>query len=947
MNFLTRILILVLCIIASVFIALPFALDNSSLKFQIEQKVSQKLSNNFEIKGDVNIAFLPIPKIVIHNANLNNFSYGENMINLRTKAITIQPEFFALLRGKMKIGKLIFDSPQTELNLASESSLNDDKDNKSETAGKAPKPPNKAKFSDKIFNIKNLNEETLSFKNINKIKVINGSFFRHESGNKISLEFNKIEFELKNNLRKHSFNINGNFFSGELPTEFKMVIDTNKGRDSSLIVNSPILKLDLNGKFDNSQIDNLVKANFAGKFNAEIINLKAVLSKYFSKNSLIYNKINSTKSIKISANITGQDGEMKANDIVINSQLVSGSGEIDANFGIARPAIDANITLNNIDIDSIWVNGINNGNEESVKSQNSIIGNFLNSQNGDPEKTKLLTQDKIVTDAQSAKSDESVDLTAEINIKNAKYMDGEIKDVSLYFIMSGEGKILLQPLLMKVPGNGMLRINGVFEDQDSIPKFIGKIDSGGKNLQQLLSWLKIDPQNLKPNSLSDYAMISDILLLPNFLVLSNFYVSINNNKNLLAGYIKYENSTGIPSIRSDFIINDLNVEDYFLIADKNQYLSSGPLLQKLLWLNSNSANTSLSLLFNKLTYKQSTFFNQPLKMEFGQGYFKLNDLKLKSNDINIQGFLNVNITNNNPIIDINLNAENFRYITTKPAETQDAKEAANFKSGFLQQFFNLPSLDNFNGSISINVANLMIDQLAINNVKVAGKLKNGELALDDAGFDLYNGNLKYTGNVILKSSKAFNGTFTLTNIDNRNFLDDLLGINNVTGLSNISGVVAVVGKNRDEFYKNLDMQLKFVSGNILVKGFGIDDLLKKMLAPYQYKAELHNPLNILFGQNNKSYFREISGKLDIRRNNRDNKLRIETTSTGINSVTTGSVDLANNIFNGSSNFIFLTGSRQRQIPINIAINYNGKFGNIASTANIDQVNQYLKSVNGN
>jgi hypothetical protein len=416
----------------------------------------------------------------------------------------------------------------------------------------------------------------------------------------------------------------------------------------------------------------------------------------------------------------------------------------------------------------------------------------------------------------------------------------------------------------------------------------------------------------------------------------------------LAGYIKYENSTGIPAINSDFKINDLNVDDYFLISDKNQYLSSGSLLQKLLWLNSNSSNTSISLLFNKLTYKQNTFFNQPLKMDFGQGYFKLNDLKLKSDDINIQGFLNINITNNNPVIDINLSAENFRYITAKPADNQaGAKEADNFKSGFVQQFFNLPSLDNFNGSVSLNVNNLMIDDLKINNVKIAGKLKNGELALSDAGFDLYNGSLKYSGDIIVKSSKAFNGTFTLTNIDNRDFLNDLLGINNVTGLSNISGVVSTVGKNRDEFYKNLDMQLKFVSGNILVKGFGIDDLLKKMLAPYQYKAELHNPLNILFGAGNKSYFREASGKLDIRRNNRENKLRIETTSTGINSVTTGSVDLANNIFDGSSNFIFLTGSRQRQIPINVAINYKGKFGNVASTANIDQVNQYLKSVNDN
>ena len=177
-----------------------------------------------------------------------------------------------------------------------------------------------------------------------------------------------------------------------------------------------------------------------------------------------------------------------------------------------------------------------------------------------------------------------IDLKAKIKIKSAKYYNGDLSNISLNFVTEN-GNFLLKPLSAEIPGNGILTMNGSLERDNDIPKFIGKIEISGQNLQKSLAWLGIEPKNLKPNILTEYALSSDLLILPNFNIFNNLSLAINNSTNIVVGNLKIDDSLGISKSTANLRFNYLKYDDYFLDIGQSPYLSSGSLLKKLLWLN--------------------------------------------------------------------------------------------------------------------------------------------------------------------------------------------------------------------------------------------------------------------------------------------------------------------------------------------------------------------------
>ena len=120
----------------------------------------------------------------------------------------------------------------------------------------------------------------------------------------------------------------------------------------------------------------------------------------------------------------------------------------------------------------------------------------------------------------------------------------------------------------------------------------------------------------------------------------------------------------------------------------------------------------------------------------------------------------------------------------------------------------------------------------------------------------------------------------------------------------------------------------------------LEDLAKKTRYVKYYKSELEDPLKILFDSNRNTFIKDAKGSFGIKRG-KESSLRINTSSLGMNGLTTGSIDLLNNNFNGVSKFIFLTGTKKRQNPLNVAISYNGPIDSLLKNANLDQIKQYV------
>jgi uncharacterized protein involved in outer membrane biogenesis len=917
-----KISIAVFSLILIVLIALPFAINKSAIKFQVEQKISQKLGVKFEAKGSIAIRFLPIPQISLGEATANNIVISNELYsNISVKNLIIRPEILSLFSGKMKIKSLIFQNPKIENRY-----INAIQTISTQKEGEAPKVINmNGGLFNKMVDLKNSDKEIFDFKNIKSIKFSDGSFSAKNNDNDISTEFTKINFTLKNQLKKQIFIIQGDFLSGNIPTDFKLVANIQNNDDSILTIQSPIINFIASGKFENSNIQDLIKSNFSGKIDAEIINLKALLNKYFSKNNPIYLKINATQPIIISANINDNNGKITIEDILIKSQIIAGNGKIIANFANEKPKIDANFTFENIDMDNIWSAAPSGTNNKVIESQNDIIKKFISDSQVDVSNENKSRIIDVANQPSSKKSIlDNLDFNADIRIKTAQYYGGTLGDLKLYFLTSGNGKITLAPFTADIPG-GSLKVGGTIEYENNIPKFIGKALIIGQDLSKSLSWLKIDIDNLKPNILSQYNFSTDLIYMPNLTFFNNLILAANDDKNIVIGDLKIDNSTNISKSSASLRINYLNYDDYFSPPKHNPYLSTGPLLNKLLWLNTINSHRNIYLLFNQLVYRGETLENQSFRAQFGQGYFKLSDIDIHSPTIDIKGDIDVDITNNSPQFNININSNNFQY----NLEDSTGKN----------QLFSLPSLDDFSGKVNFNVGNLKLKSWQASDIKIAGKLKNGVIDFNNFNFQTYAGTAKYKGSMVCKNIKTVNGSLELLGVDNTQFLSNIFGVNNISGVANISSVINAGGETEAEFIKNINAKVQFISAKVTVTGFGVYDLAIKMAQPTKYRDELVQPLRILYKDTTQSTFDNAAGAADFKRGSK-NVFYIKTSTTGINGIVSGAIDNKNS-FDASGNFIFISGTRQNQIPINFAVNFNGQSGNINQSTNLNQVEQYL------
>jgi hypothetical protein len=423
-----------------------------------------------------------------------------------------------------------------------------------------------------------------------------------------------------------------------------------------------------------------------------------------------------------------------------------------------------------------------------------------------------------------------------------------------------------------------------------------------------------------------------LLALPSFTIFNNLILSVNSNKNVAVGDLKIDDSTNVSNLNANLRINYFSYDDYF-VDKPSPYLSRGSLLKKMLWLNTLGSGRDVYLLFDQLVYKNSTFANQAFRIKCGQGYLKLSDLDLQSPTFDLKGNIEVDISNNSPKLNIEISSKNLQYNTTQTSANND----------IASQFFDLPSLDEFSGKVNLNIGSLKINDWQGNDINIAGKLKSGIVNFDNFTLKTYQGTANYKGAMIFKNTKTVNGSLELVGVNNSQFLDDFFNIKNISGISNISATMNSSAENKAEFFKNLNAKAQFISGNVGVKGFGIYDLAVKLAQPQKYQTELATPENIVFAPNAQSLFKDAAGAVEIKKGNDKNLFQIKVGTLGINGVVSGNID-SNQSLNSNANFIFITGTRTKQIPINVIVNFIGKAGKIEQSTNFDQVRQYLDSV---
>lgn len=946
-----------LCALVLTIFTIPLLLDNSGLKFQIEQDISKSLGANFTINSKIDVSFLPSMSISAKNILLQNYGKGEKVYNFHAKSAVIDLSFLKLLTGEFAIKKVTFSNAILESYYSSNQPKRENKF--TEIAEKISKNSQTAKHEKpnssliSKISVDNLDPSKLGSKNSMTFIVNNGESLSYDKfSNKKEIQNIFGEIKISDNKIKSS----GEFTNEQILNNFRFIASFNSGSlwDSSLLeISSSIFNLRIKGNFPSKNLG-IFKSDFNGEIDAEILELKPFYKSYIGNNKAIYDKLKSgINPIKIRGKIISIAGEASIQDIVINSNLINGKGFAELNLTFETPIIDIDLNLDNLNLDEIW------SSDGIALDKNSK--NKKTAENITDETIETLPPVKAATPEPETKTDEALsrlieavkpleknkdflpqkivrplDLTAEIKIKNIKYLDGELKDADLYLTTSKQGEIIVLPMILKIPGEGTVRINGILIQSNSIPKLIGRIDVAGKSLQDVFKWFHLESQNLKLDNLKEYILYSDILFTPNKISLSNLYLNLNSDQSEFLGEITIDGSDKTLHIDNKFIISSFNVDDYFLISGQNVYLSPGSLLKKILWLNDITSNNKLDLVFDKLTYKGEEFFNQSIKLLFGQGYFEVSDLRLKSEETDLSANLKIDISDKNPYFEMNINADSFHYKSLQSNKLFGIKD---LKSNAVDQFFSLPSLEDFSGVISLAVNDLSFDDLVIKNAKMGGNLEGGDIKDAQLSCDLYGGNLSYKGLIGIKYDKTINGNLSFNNAQLNEFLP-LVDLKNISGISNISASITSSASKKSEFLTNIFSEIKFNANSPIINGFGLDSLVRKMFDLRTYRQELHDLEAVLFNSESKTSLKEANGTIILNKD-KDSKFKINIAGTASTGIVSGKIDIVSHKLDGLANIIFLTGDRRKQVPINIAISLKGDFNNMAHAANLDQAKQYL------
>ncbi|MFT6331950.1 MAG: hypothetical protein ACJAW3_000272 [Lentimonas sp.] len=912
-----RIVIITIAVFIGILVLLPLTISGSSFKLKLEQKISQKIGAVFKINGKIRTSFLPLPKISLSNVEISNLRFDEKYLSSAyIQSIIIKPRFFSLFGSNVQIKKLTLSNPKIENIYAPIL------ENKKILSKKEPPKIIDESLLGWLFRVDE-NKDFFSFENIKNIEVKNGFLTRRDIEERIALEFGEVNFWLKN--KKQSFSVEGNFFSDQVPNSFELIAHTKNDRQSILKIRSSILNLSLSGEFSDANLKDLIRSNFSGKIDAQIFDLKSFVGKYVAKNGILHKKINQTSPIKISANIKNKSGKIDIENIIINSKLINGEGGIKGDFSqekSTKPEITVSLNFSNIDIDSLWFSGALNSGENTTNIEAEIIKQFLPEDVIDDNKTYIL-EDK----SNLKPIFENLDFDAEINIESVKYRSNDLENVNFNFITS-ENDLYLKSLTAEIP-NGRLSADGILVYENSIFRIRGKLLVEGNNLQKSLNWIGLKADHLKPNIFTNYRLNAYFLMLPSFNSIKNLTLTFGDN--FAQGNILIDDSSVISNLNIDLNIDHLNYDDHFVKNKYSTYLSSGSLLNKLIWLETSDLSQDINLKFNRITFDGKTHNNQDFTLKTDSKYLNISSSSLGNIEIT---------TDLRPKISINIEANNLEF-------NQDQHLG--------QKFFKLPSLNNFDGEININIGNLQIGKWRARNLQISSPIEDGIAELETFKFNSNQfiaskgkvgfGEAKFDGTVILKSLKTVNGSFEFRQGDIKDILLPLMNIENISGISNVSAIVNSSGESAKEFLRNLSIQAKFLGSNIKIEGFGIYDLAFKLARIDQYLDDFRSANKILFKQDSASVFKDVSGDILIKKDAND-KFQIKAKNTGISTVSSGEFEIGSQMLSGSSNIIFLTGNRKKQVPINIGVNFSGKATDLKTSSNLKQIEQYLGQVLG-
>lgn len=925
------------------------------------------------IDGDISFKLFPKAILNISNIKFENIYYKNISLNSNIRNIVVELRLIPLIFGKIKIKNISINSSDVNLNVVNllteykkkvtEDKIVDVGENEVSGIGKKIKniigvDENKEleESGKKIIQVEV--EKTIPIDNsdlYNMFTNIAGNFNKNFLGNGVlngsgfNINDATIALYKESKLLKEINNVHGfvNLKTRKISADLNYIIEQEA---ISNTINYAVNKNDdvnINLKFRSKNIIDDLMVNFSGKIDdlfdinkwngilntslkfKNIHDFANIVNLTYQNNNLSFNKDNKDV-FNVNVKIELKNGLIRSDNISVNSKNLKFS----ANFNKTDDGTKIYGELGYLNFNNVFVKSEKYSEFEPKPSEEDsiFIFNFGNNINLLTDKLNKTTTNKV-----GIKTELTIDsqelVFNDILFKNNK-ADISISDSGVSF-----NRLQLNNDDYSINISNPRITNGIY---------INDIDihlAKSKKIFDTFSWIKdIDKEK-------EFDIAGNLIVNDNTLLLVNSNIKSGDN-NISFSFEHYFGNT-----KKKYTAVKLNINE----GELNHENKEGSIKQRLLFLSELQNNFYLNLVSNKFKFNGAELTNFKVNLRSSAGYLFLKNLTFNSNDLkNFSGNLELDITKNLPIINLNFSASNYsKKINLIPYLIDlekyqkllgGEKEGISYNSYWVKKIFDIVSFEGVNGTLKGNIDYLNINTVSINKFNFDVQLNDGNFNINKFNCDLQDGNVNISGDVSIRDSERSINFKVDKNIYSLFDLNKLItgSIDSVlSGLVGVGGYFSASGGNINDFSSSISSYFEFVGNNVYVKNFGLTDLREKLSNIHTKKDILFTiePKEVLIGENNGTMFKKINGKFYSQLN--VYKSEVEASGDGVNNKFNLTINNSDNktIIDMLNASVMVVLVNKTKIPLYAYISYKENVKDKATLDfNLSNIEEYLEKV---
>ncbi len=470
-------------------IAVPKLVDWNSYKTGIQQQVKQATGRNLTIAGDLDLAILPAPRLLVKTIRFANAKNGSQPHMVSLEALDVQVRVLPLLQGRVEVASIQLIKPMILLER-----LADGRANWEFTPPKTSRPDRTQKTNSKDQLATNSTAIRLD-----NVQIQNGVVMWRDAKSGSEERLENVSLQLRAGSLNGPFDLRGDVSIRNLNAKIEAAIGELKPTTAAPVLLSIVLpKAAVQAQISGSVVAIGALPRFTGKLNLSGKDLHRTLGS-------LTDGLTVPRSLKQSfllrANLKGTEkgGSISSIDVEVGGTRASGKVDIELK---ERPNVSAKVAITRVDLDSLFKSDV-------IQKPSAAKGGRAEGKPKSTSGAKKPSELKSPALSKPAFQLPDLDGSFDITVDAITYNKRNIRGVDLSLRVAKNVAQLTKARVL-LPGGGVSNVTGALSAFEGRPNYQATVSAQADNLRALLTWLGNDISAIPPARLRKFSLSASI-----------------------------------------------------------------------------------------------------------------------------------------------------------------------------------------------------------------------------------------------------------------------------------------------------------------------------------------------------------------------------------------------------------------------------------------------------